>query len=370
VITVVHAYSRANAGDGLLVDLTLSRLARIGVDVDEITVVALDADSFSDLPHVVHLGTPGRAADLDTVRAIVTGSAAAIGRGNAGRVLASADAHIAVGGGYLRAGRAVNAVGTGINHLPALRAVARSGAPALYLPQSVGPLRGPVGAAVRRLLARVSEVHVRDDRSREALRGLSNVRRTADLAVLDIADSVASISPRSADGRPVIVGRALPAHRTYVDGLRALASDLGEVVWAVQAEGSAAKSDRTFYDELGVPVRGLVRDVLADDEPGPVVSVRLHGALQAVMSGVPAVHLGYERKSWGAFEDLGLADYVHNARDFDPRAVAEQVRGLRRDATSYWDAVRSSAPRLREQSSALNASLRRVCGRPISDEGA
>jgi polysaccharide pyruvyl transferase WcaK-like protein len=367
VITVVHAYSRTNAGDGLLVDLTLSRLSAVGVGLEELMVVALDADSFSDLPHTVKLGTPGRAVDLDTVRAMRAGAAAAVGRGEAGRILASADAHVAVGGGYLRAGRAVNAVGTSINHLPTLRAVVRSGAPALYLPQSVGPLRGPVGSSIRRLLARVSEVHVRDDRSLDTLHGLPNVRRTADLAVLDIADSVASLPRLPADGQPVIVARALPDPRTYIEGLRSLASDLGEVHWAVQAEGSTAKSDRTFYEDLGVPVAGLVRDVLAETEPGPVVSVRLHGALQAVMSGVPAVHLGYERKSWGAFEDLGLADYVLNARDFDPRAVAAHVRDLRRDATSYWDAVRSRAPRLREQSAAMNASLRRVCGRPNSD---
>lgn len=367
MIAVIHAYSRVNAGDGLLVDLTLQRLERAGVDRSDVTVVAMDPDSFSDLPHTAKLGTAGRRMDGETLAAAAAGlGLRVLGRhapGAAARALAQADAFVAVGGGYLRAGTRTNAVGSAVNHLPPLRAAGRSGRPSLYLPQSVGPLDGRVGGALREGLARVGEVHVRDDRSVAELAGLRNVHRTPDLAVLDLADEIAGdVTPREASGTPVLVGRALTADRDYTTRLLRLAELLRDVSWGVQAEGSSAKSDRTFYDALGVRPDGRVVELLGAG-CGPVVSVRLHGALQSLMAGVPAIHLGYERKSWGAYEDLGLQQWVHSARGFEPELVAAQVRQLQADPAPFWDAVHANGVRLREASARLDDSVRRLLGR-------
>jgi polysaccharide pyruvyl transferase WcaK-like protein len=119
-----------------------------------------------------------------------------------------------------------------------------------------------------------------------------------------------------------------------------------------------AKSDRTFYDDLAITPDGRLLELLAAGGTGPVVSVRLHGALQSVLAGVPAVHLGYERKSWGAYEDLGLGEYVHDARRFDPEAVAAQVRALQADPTSFWSAVAVRQPDLVAMSDRLTEDLR------------
>jgi polysaccharide pyruvyl transferase WcaK-like protein len=369
VIAVIHAYSRVNAGDGLLVDLTLQRLERAGVARDDVVVVAMDAVSFADLPHVVKLGTAGRRADAETARAALAGAGVVLARGRAGgeaaRVLAAADGFVAVGGGYLRAGTRVNAIGTALNHLPPLVAAARSGRPSIYLPQSIGPLSGRVGDAVRRNLRRVGQVHVRDDRSVDELAGARNVVRTPDLAVLDVADELHAVTAREAGGTPVLVARALNDADTYVQRLHVLARDLGDVTWAVQAEGSAAKSDRTFYDDNGIRPDGRVAELLAAGT-GPVVSVRLHGALQSIMSGVPAIHLGYERKSWGAYEDLGIERWVHSARSFDPARVAEQVRELQADPGPYWAAIGANAEALRERSAALDAAIRTALAPAVS----
>lgn len=366
-VAVVHAYSRANSGDGLLVDLTLARLARVGVPLERCTVVALDPVSFPDLPHVVGVGTPGRAIDLSTVAAAGRGAALlggalhpALARSAAARAIADADVCVAVGGGYLRTGTRVNAVGTALNHLPQLVAVARGGRPSVYLPQSIGPLDGPVGRAVARSLRRVGSVHVRDDRSLAALGAAPNVTRTPDLAVLDLAERLgtgAPTSPARSDGPVLLVGRALPGAPEAGARLRDLAERLGEVAWAVQAEGSTAKSDRTFYEELGVPVAGRSRDLLAQGGWSAVVSVRLHGALEALLAGYPAVHLGYERKSWGAYEDLGLGADVHSARGFDPEVVAARVAALRVDPGPFWAALTGRSAALRERSEVLTADL-------------
>ena len=226
----------------------------------------------------------------------------------------------------------------------------------------MGPLTGFVGELVRRNLGRIDEVHVRDDRSVESSTTRPNMRRTPDLAVLEVARELATIAPRDVAGTPVVIARGLGNADGYPARLHALAASLGGVAWGVQAEGSASKSDRTFYDKLGVRADGRVSELLASS-PGPAVSVRLHGALQSIMSGVPAVHLGYERKSWGAYEDLGLDKWVHSARNFDPDLVAAQVRELQADPAPFWAAIGAHAQQLQDRSAGLDDSVARVLGR-------
>lgn len=359
MIVLLHAYSRSNLGDGLLVDLSLDRLKRAGVPPSSVVVVALDPRSFGDLPRAVGFGTADRAADLRTLAAAASSVSLVRGRmgSPAASAIAEADAFIAVGGGYLRAGTRTNRIGTAINHLPQLLAAERSGKPVVYLPQSVGPLQGWVGRRVRRGLGSVAQVHVRDDRSLAELGNAPNVRRTPDLAVLAVAEQLAGVQTRDLDAAPVLVARALPRSADYSARLMELGRRLPDCRWGVQAEGAASKSDRTFYDALGITSAGSLGE-LVHAGTGPVVSVRLHGAVQAILSGVPAIHLGYERKSWGAYEDLGLTNWLHSARHFDPAAVAEQVAQLRADPEPFWRAVHSRIDALREHSAQLDGSIK------------
>jgi hypothetical protein len=216
-------------------------------------------------------------------------------------------------------------------------------------------LRSAVGSRVLGALGRIDEVHVRDDRSAAELRGLSNVRRTPDLAVLDVADRLNHIHRVDGSGAPLIVARNLVDGPSYTARLRRLAELLIDPLWAIQAEGAASKNDRTFYSSLGVQPAGRVADLLGTG--GPVVSVRLHGALQAILAGVPAIHLGYERKSWGAYEDLGLGAYVHAARSFDPETVARQVFCLQENPEPFWAAIVERAESLQHRSALLDDSI-------------
>ena len=254
MIAVLHAYSRDNAGDGLLVDLTLDRLRAAGVPADDCVVLALDPPSFGELPGVVGIGTTGRAADLRTARAAAASATTMLGvrvprlaAGAAARTLRDAAGFVAVGGGYLRAGSRTNRAGVAINHLPQLEAAALSGRPSIYLPQSVGPLAGPIGDRVRTLLHRLSSVHLRDDRSMVEVGASTTVHRTADLAVLRVADRLGDIQTRALSGSTILVARELVGAVGYPLGLRRLASVLGGVRWAVQADGDPTKSDRVFY---------------------------------------------------------------------------------------------------------------------------
>ena len=326
MIGVLHAYSRANAGDGLLVDLTLQRLARHGVGIDEVLLVALDPTTFPDVPHRQGVGTPGRALDRDTLRAI--GRAATLA-GTARRrreALSECRAFVAVGGGYLRTPDLKSSIGTALNHLPQLAVAGASDRPALYLPQSIGPLDGPVGSHVRRRLGDVEQVFVRDDTSMAELRGSATVTRLPDLAVLDLAERGGAPAPDGRGRAVALVGRALDELPTAGTRLADLARHLpAPVLLAVQATGDARKSDAAFYERSALEPAGRLSDLLEQGQLGAVVSVRLHGALMSVLAGVPAVHLAYDRKGPAAFADLGLDRWCLDVATADPGQVAQQA---------------------------------------------
>lgn len=370
MIGVIHAYSRANAGDGLLVDLTLERLARAGVSPEDISLVALDPGSFSDLPHRIGVGTPSRRLDGDVLRAagqaVPAMTGAALGRpwGHVATTLDECDALIAVGGGYLRTPDLTASAGVLLNHLPQLALAARSQRPTVYLPQSIGPLRGPVGATVRRLLRKIDHVFVRDPWSAAELSKVPGLTRMPDLAVLHLAEAPSG-PVRAAEQGVALVGRSVDHVTDDLLVLRALARELGaDARWAVQATGDSTKSDAAYYAREGIPAAGTLPQLLSGDELGVTVSVRLHGALMSILAGVPAIHLAYDRKGPAAFADLGLESWCFDLRTATVDAVAHAVRSLREDPSQYWSAVEPARPALASASQQLD----RVIAAAVSGE--
>lgn len=344
-IAIIHAFSRHNAGDGLLVDLTIEALCEAGVRPEECTVMALDPESFADLSGVVRApGEPTARPSLRLFGAVGEAVASLAGAGRVRTQLACVDAVVAVGGGYLVADSRVRRAGLFLNHFAQLRAASQHGGPRIYLPQSIGPLEGLAGRLARSALAEMDVIWARDDVTMREL-SLANMRRCPDLAVMKLARGLGSMRPVAARGIPVLVGRELPDSGDYLSRLRALEARLDRSAWAVQADVSGPRSDGAFYEREGFVGQASLASVLASPG-GPVVSVRLHGAIAALLAGRPAIHLAYERKGWGAFQDLGLSDFVHDARSFDPAIVAAQVEALGRDATAYWSRIAASSGRL------------------------
>jgi polysaccharide pyruvyl transferase WcaK-like protein len=348
--TILHAYSRYNAGDGLLVDLSRKYLERAEVDVQ--SIIAFNAASFDDGPTLQLPGVLGARGARQRARArfLTRGLASAAtnrvrGDDEIAHALRDADLLVGMGGGYLRARGRQELMATAGAHVSQLALAVGAAPPAIYLPQSIGPFDQPLDAVVRRLLRRVDVVCVRDDRSREYL-GAANVRRFPDLAVLWAAENA---QPKPASGSPtvVLVGRTLRGDDGFGGRLRALAEQLRaaglDVVWAVQSH-EPGNDDVAFYRNEGITAEGRLAEVLGAHEPGVVISVRLHGALESLLQGWPAVHLGYERKGWGAFGDLGIDPYVHAAAGFDAGAVVGQARALADDPSSYWAAIDAQRP--------------------------
>ncbi|MCJ1685663.1 polysaccharide pyruvyl transferase family protein [Rathayibacter sp. VKM Ac-2927] len=367
-VTLIHAYSTTNSGDGLLVD-EAAEIVREAHPEAVLTLVAIDPDSFeaSRFAAVIHPLT-GRSGGIGSLETLARGTVALLlGRRSEGyrRAVEDADLVVAVGGGYLRGKAPVEALKMVLAHV-AQMPVGSDTVPFVYLPQSIGPLKVGTLPIVSRRLRKAAAVVVRDDRSVEELSALGNVHRAPDMALLGLPAEwdPESTVPAGRGGPIGLVARELTSSRArvrrYRERIDALAAAEGvELLAQATARGN---NDPEFYESLGHrgPFRTL-RDVVAPgavSRPDVVVSVRLHGSIQTIRSGVPSVHLSYERKGFGAYADLGIDEFVHNVFDFDPAVVMAQVASLREDPSAYWAAVEASVSRLSAHRSELVDLLR------------
>ncbi|HEY4351900.1 MAG TPA: polysaccharide pyruvyl transferase family protein [Paraburkholderia sp.] len=372
-IVLLHAYSRRNSGDGLLVDLSVALLREALGERTQVSVVAADPASFPEYDDVMAAPVMGY-----TGRARLAEAAAVCSRWPMRSVaqlrerLQAADLVVGVGGGYLRARTRAEALKLELGHMVQMRAAKASGKPVVYLPQSIGPacagsaaVSSAFGARLTGLLSAYSTVFVRDDRSLSLLAGTGRAERAPDLAVLEFERRHEAVLARAAlrsnaVRHVALVLREAPSwdaakRRHYAQSVQRLAGLLGSqcrLSFAVQSTGRG-NDDAAYYRSLGIeaPLPGL-KQLLAEDTPDVVVSVRLHGALESILHGVPAFHLSYERKGFGAYGDLHIDDWVDNAAAFDADAVMERI--FRRDAiSSFWysaagglDAIRASRARI------------------------
>lgn len=314
-VLIVHAYSAENRGDGLLVEETVSRVQQaFGSDV-EVSVVASYPKSFEHLGCPLYNSRPSlRGYDPDYVRLLLTRAR-------------DYDAIVSVGGGFLRGKTLVETVKTSLVHGPQLVLAASRREASVYLPQSIGPFSTPVSKVVMLLLKSLGAVWLRDDRSVVELQ-IPNAHRAPDLAILGMTRQR---KPFNHAEQVVMTVRHVNGQLTRpVKKLRKL---LGSVDSYVQSNVSS-NSDVRAVQELAPHNVFEYSEFMTDNEDSRVVvAVRLHAALMALAAGHYVVHLAYERKGFGAFQDLGLEQYVHNVNDFDAERVLRSVNILRNDAS-------------------------------------
>lgn len=288
------------------------------------------------------------------------------------RLAEGADLIVAVGGGYLRGGHLAESIKSAGAHLGQMRLARRYGHKMLYLPQSIGPFRGLYLRVIRQLLSKVRYVFVRDDRSMQELIGLPNVYRMPDLAVLELARST-DVLPEavketsnsdSPPNRPVLVVRELRKPRNYYHFLQE-AKDSASFEWAIQASGGG-NNDVPVTERYASSQSKMMPEILEDRTRRVVVSTRLHGALSSLIAGFPAIHLSYERKGWGAFEDLGLDSFVLNARDASLRDVQLLIAEVSKDQIGYWKKIDESRQKIASMQERLTQSIRMTADSSIA----
>ncbi|MFE4498556.1 polysaccharide pyruvyl transferase family protein [Rhodococcus sp. NPDC056743] len=348
-VLVLHAYSAENAGDGLLVRETLSLIRDAFGANAQITVAASHPDTFTGLDVEIVDSSPSLFGyNRSYVKTL--------------RSLSEFDVIVGVGGGYLRAGHATEAIKMALVHGPQLLAASRTRTPSIYLPQSIGPASPLIGRLLNSRLTNVEIVHVRDDRSSVEF-AQAGVVRTSDLAILSSSprqtasfdvDSIPVVSIRSVRGKisPLVIdfSRQVGVFDGYVQS------------------ATAGNNDTESMRSIG-PRRILSRQELMSPGFGEksrvVVAVRLHAALMALQAGHFVIHLAYERKGFGAFEDLGLDAFVHNVNKFEPFRVVRQMRALlddERQRASYVESLNSVLEKSNSHRASLVEDLRRLAG--------
>lgn len=313
-VLLLHAYSAANAGDGLLVDESIELIREaLGTSV-RFTVCASHVESFQHLDaSVVSSALTPRGYSREYLRIL--------------RNMDEFDLAVGVGGGYLRAGGIVEGLKSSLIHGPQLLAASRTSTPTVYLPQSIGPAKGGTVQLLNGRLRGLDRVYVRDDRSLEQFSS-AGVLRTSDLAILG-----AAIENRVGDPDPIPVVSARPVRGVVPPLVSDMCAQLGTFDGYVQSETSG-NDDRAVMAQIGARQILPRTELMGNDGSAPrvVVAVRLHAALMALRAGHFVIHLAYERKGFGAFADLGLAKYVHNVSMFEPSRVVSQVDELLYDA--------------------------------------
>lgn len=317
-VLLLHGYSAENAGDGLLVRETLG-LIRDAFGEADVTLLASRPETFADLAVRTLPTVPTKRGWDARMRATL-------------KAIDGYDIVVAVGGGYLRAGTVVETLKTALVHGPQLRAAARTGAPTVYLPQSIGPARFGTRRWLQRTLQRLDLVMARDDRTVDEVGG-PTVVRTPDLATAAV---VAGRRPgTSVDPTPVLSIRSV--HGRINPDIYALAKRIAPYDGYIQST-TGGNDDRPAAATLS-PRRMIERGDLMTPGATPrvVVAVRLHAALMALAAGHYVVHLAYERKGFGAFGDLGIDPWVHTVNGFDVDTVTAQAQALLADSAARAD---------------------------------
>lgn len=381
-IVLLHAYSRRNSGDGLLVDLSAALLREAFGPRIRLAVVAADPASFPEYADVL----PAPVIAASGLARVTAAAGTACGLATPAlktlrERLTQADLIVGVGGGYLRARDGVEAIKLALGHVAQADAARAANKPTVYLPQSIGPamactstLSDYAATRLRDALSAFSAVCVRDDRSKTFLRGNANVLRMPDMAVLEFARAREEVLARAASRgdhvkHVALVLREAPSwsraqRERYAHSTReiiALLQSQCRLSFAVQSTGRG-NDDAAYYRRLGVSGElPSLRHLLQHDTPDAVVSVRLHGALESLLHGVPAFHLSYERKGFGAYDDLGIPGWVANAADFNATAVAQHLFAPQA-LPSFWDATEGALVRISAQRASLIETLRCAAG--------
>ncbi len=353
-VAILNVYSARNRGDGLLAELAVAMCRDAFGDDVTCTVAAHDPESFAgtDFGSPVTVLSPfgtdrGPLVAARGALALLTGGRLGFSRAFR-RATRDADVLVSVGGAYLRGGFTSELAKCLLVHGSQLAHAARlaGSRPWVLLPQSIGPFTGVAHTRVSRWLARATAVFLRDDKSAREFAALPNTHRVGDSAVLAIGTTATDTAGTGAGGtaEPAARGlilRALPSAGDYEERARAL---LAASTWVpIVQSARGGNNDVLFYERLGVHAELSLAEAVRQAGIGTCTSVRLHGALESILLGVPAVHLSYERKGFAAYGDLGLSEFVFDARTADPAAVLAAVAAIEADPAAFWTALKTTA---------------------------
>ncbi len=343
-ILITHAFSTKNLGDGLLVDETIDMITQAFGPSHEITLLAHYPETFGYNNILKIRSAPIKNGySLEYLKVLLN--------------IKDYDFIVAVGGGYFRYGYFMEGIKTSLVHTPQMIATALSNCPSIYLPQSIGPLRAGTAKIFRPFFRKIDKIYLRDQRSIQELR-LDNVIRFPDLAALDVQrdNEILEVNPL-----PVLQIRSVRGK--VPDGIYELEHKLGDFDSYIQST-TGGNNDVPATETLSYHRILSKEEYLKEKGPRRVViAMRLHAALMALRAGHYVIHLSYERKGFGAFEDLGLEEYVFNVNNFDSHQVhqlANELLSSEEARANYNQKVRDTQQMRSEAKSRLVADMQKI----------
>jgi polysaccharide pyruvyl transferase WcaK-like protein len=347
-VVILNCYSAKNSGDGLLVDLAIKKIEAQHSGAD-IVLVASDPSSFNGRHPSIHNEYFHNPGALSLIKILVKVCAFLITKkysykGYSG--LVDADFVYSVGGGYLRFGFFTETLKTIVIHLSQL-AWAQSNAKGrhILLSQSIGPFRFMPLSVVGKFLSKAQSIELRDDRSFHELSAAGlPVHRTVDLAVGQLKNDLTVKSYQDDPAVCIVVLRDIRRGRLktaeFIAKIHLISKNFNRVVFAIQSQVNG-NDDSEFYKQHGIISNVSLVDALKKNPGAIVVSVRLHGALESMIKGHKTLHLSYERKGFGAFEDLGLSEFVMNVYDFNEDSLIDRLSCLKAlSAQEYFNNIK------------------------------
>ncbi|OAR27698.1 hypothetical protein A8W25_02565 [Streptomyces sp. ERV7] len=223
----------------------------------------------------------------------------------------------------------------------------------------------------------------RDTQSRDAMRAMG-VDTARDEVYPDLAFALPTprVSTPAGSPGPVCLGvmdfhggnddraRAEEIHRRYLDGtirfVRTLVEE-GRQVRLLTGDTCDATVVAAILDAVGSPLvtdaevaslADLMKETAAADT---VVAIRYHNLISALKAGTPTLALCYAAKSDALMDRMGLAAYVHPAREVDADRLTEQFRALEKHAPELRQTLAernlAAARQLQDQFTELTAAL-------------
>ncbi len=333
-ILVAGAYSPGNIGDGLLAELSV-QMANDALPCT-IYLSALDAKGFrqavKDFPEKYPGLFPGNVfSSLNIFRII--------------KLMLNKDLVVlAIGGEYLNF----------IGFKAALKSFIANGIaiffslcvnkPTGFLPQGI-ILSKKMCKYISPFLRKAKWILLRDSKSMEELSSLDNIYQVSDLAIIDV-HPILRLHPAS----PVIgsILHEVSKSPEFISRIKQI-SNTHNMKFFVQSNFGGHNKDTDFLEKKlkinGFEGAGKLYD--SETNVGVVISTRLHGAVGAIRSGIPAIHIAYSRKGKAVFSDLGIPEFCFDFENFDPVAllkIAHELNSSTEFREVYWTRISMTSP--------------------------
>lgn len=349
-VVILNCYSSNNSGDGLLVDLAVQSLKEKYGNIS-VTLVASDPVSFSGKYNATHnefFNAPGAITFFNILVKLILFIFTGNYKASEYNKLKDADLIYSVGGGYLRFGSIKETIKTSVIHLSQMAWVkSNMKVKHCLMPQSIGPFRWMPVNLLKKFISHCEMIQLRDDRSFSDLSSVGlSVCRSEDLAVGQLKNGLMNESYSHINNSSVCIvvlrdiRRGKQETQEFINKVRSAISQFDEVVFAVQSKVNG-NDDSFFYKKHGIHNSVKLGDALKLYPEAVVLSVRLHGALESMIKKHKTMHLSYERKGFGAFEDLGLREFVMNVYSIDGSLLKIQMSRLKdMEQFEYFDKIK------------------------------